>query len=188
VAEHALIVTVPGLRGHVEDHWQTRLAARLPHVRAVAPLGRDNPSLADRVVALQDTVSAIDGPVILVAHSAGVLVTVHWAVHYGDSVIGALLATPPDLFSPLPSEYPSLAVLRDLGWLPIPMGPLPFPSIVATSSNDDLSDPARVLGFAHAWGSRVHNLGPVGHLNPASGYGDWPEAESLVDELAKAPR
>jgi predicted alpha/beta hydrolase family esterase len=179
-----VIVTVPGLRGHVEDHWQTRLAAGRPDVVPVPPLGRDNPSLADRVVALQETVSQLDGPIILVAHSAGVLVTVHWAVHYGHPVIGALLATPPDLFSPLPAEYPSLEALRDLGWLPIPMAPLPFPSIVATSTNDDLSDTARIRGFAQAWGSRVHNLGPVGHLNPASGYGEWPEAESLVHELA----
>ena len=27
-----------------------------------------------------------------------------------------------------------------------------------------------------AWGSRWHSLGAVGHLNPASGFGEWPEA------------
>jgi len=38
--------------------------------------------------------------VIIVAHSAGCLVTVHWAVRHGGSggsVRGALFATPPDL-------------------------------------------------------------------------------------------
>jgi predicted alpha/beta hydrolase family esterase len=181
-----VIVTVPGLRGHVDDHWQTRLAARVPDVRPVRPLGRDNPSLADRVAALQDTVSQAAGPVIIVAHSAGVLVTVHWAIDHGHSVIGALLATPPDLASPLPPEYPSLDELRELGWLPIPLLPLRFPSVVATSSNDTLSEPSRVRGFADAWGSRVHDLGPVGHLNPASGFGDWPEAETLVEDIRTA--
>jgi predicted alpha/beta hydrolase family esterase len=180
-----VIVTVPGLRGHVEDHWRTRLAAGRPDVLPVAPLGRANPGLADRVAALQDTVSRADGAVILVAHSAGVLVTVHWAVHYGHSVVGALLVTPPDLASPLPPEYPSLDELRSLGWLPIPTQPLPFPSILAASANDSLSDPTRVRALAEAWGSRVHDLGPVGHLNPASGFGEWPEAESLVDELVR---
>ena len=38
-----VVITVPGLRGHVEDHWQTRLAASFPNVRPVPPLGRDNP-------------------------------------------------------------------------------------------------------------------------------------------------
>jgi predicted alpha/beta hydrolase family esterase len=180
-----VIVTVPGLRSHVEDHWQTRLAARRPAVRPVPPLGRDNPSLADRVAALEETVSRAQGPVLIVAHSAGVLVTVHWAVHYGHSVIGALLATPPDLASPLPPEFPSLEELRELGWLPIPIAPLPFPSVVATSSNDSLSDPSRVRALAQAWGSRLHDLGPVGHLNPASGFGDWPDAENLIEELRR---
>jgi hypothetical protein len=46
-----------------------------------------------------------------------------------------------------------------------------------------MSDPARVRSFAEAWGSRLHDLGPVGHLNPASGYGDWPQAETLITEL-----
>jgi predicted alpha/beta hydrolase family esterase len=184
-----LIVTVPGLRGHVEEHWQTRLADRLSEVRPVSPLGRDNPSLADRVAAVQHVVGQAGGPVILVAHSAGVLVTVHWArQHGGGAVVGALLATPPDLASPLPPEYPSLEVLRDNGWLPIPLAPLPFPSIVGVSSNDSLGDPLRVRAMAEAWGSQVRDLGPVGHLNPASGFGDWPQAESLIDELAKAPR
>jgi len=54
----ATVVVVPGLRGHVEDHWQTRLAASLPGARTVPPLGR--------------TVQEVDGPVVVVAHSAGV--------------------------------------------------------------------------------------------------------------------
>ncbi len=69
------------------------------------------------------------------------------------------------------------------GWLPIPRRPLPFPSILAVSSNDPLGNPVRVRALANAWGSRIHSLGAVGHLNPASGYGDWPEATSLIAEL-----
>ena len=189
----AVIVTVPGLRGHVEDHWQTRLAASRPGVVAVPPLGRTNPSLSERIAALEDAVRSAGGPVIIVAHSAGCLVTVHWAVRHdgsGGSVRGALFATPPDLAEELPEEYPSLAVLEERHWLPIPRRPLPFPSIVAASSNDPLGDPARVRELADAWGSRVHDLGPVGHLNPAFGYGDWPAAEQFLEELdtVEAPR
>ena len=37
--------------------------------------------------------------------------------------------------------------------------------------------------LAEAWGSRFIDIGPVGHLNPASGYGEWPGAEALLDVL-----
>ena len=180
----ATIVLVPGLRGSVEDHWQTRLAAAVPNTRTVPPLGRTDPSLTARVALLAQTVEQVAGPVVLVAHSAGVLVTVHWAATYqGTAVVGALLATPPAFATELPPEYPSVRQLRDHGWLPVPRRPLPFPSILATSTDDALGNPVRLRAMANAWGSREHPLGAVGHLNPASGYGDWPEAMELVREL-----
>jgi predicted alpha/beta hydrolase family esterase len=180
----ATVVLVPGLRGHVEDHWQTRLAAALPGARTVPPLGRTDPGLRARVTLLDQVVEDVDGPVILVAHSAGVLVTVHWAAQYSPTrVVGAVLATPPVLAAELPAEYPSIDELRAHGWLPIPRLPLPFPSIVAASSDDPLGNPVRLHSLAASWGSRVHELGAVGHLNPASGFGDWPEAVELIDRL-----
>jgi len=33
------------------------------------------------------------------------------------------------------------------------------------------------------WGSRIVNVGAVGHLNPASGYGEWPRALEFIREL-----
>jgi predicted alpha/beta hydrolase family esterase len=180
----ATVVLVPGLRGHVEDHWQTRLAASLPGARMVTPLGRTNAGLRARVTLLDHVVEQVAGPVILVAHSAGVLVTAHWAAQYSPTrVVGALLVTPPTLAAELPPEYPSIAELRAHGWLPIPRQPLPFPSIVAASSDDPLTNPVRLGSLAASWGSRVHDLGAVGHLNPASGFGDWPGAVELIDQL-----
>jgi uncharacterized protein len=185
----ATVVLVPGLRGHVEDHWQTRLAATLPDARTVRPLGRNEPSLTARVSLLDQIVEDVDGPVVIVAHSAGVLVTVHWAAAYGGtSVVGALLATPPALAAELPPEYPPVGRLRDNGWLPIPRRPLPFPSILATSTDDALGNPVRLRAMANAWGSREHSLGAVGHLNPASGFGSWPEATSLIEQLTTGIR
>lgn len=183
------LVLVPGLRGDVADHWQTRLAATLPNVRMVPPLGGADPGLQTRVTLLDRVLAAVDGPVVLVAHSAGVLVSVHWAARFHSAaVVGALLATPPTLATELPREYPSIRDLRAHGWLPIPRLPLPFPSIVAASGNDPLANPVRLRSLARAWGSRVHELGPVGHLNPASGFGEWPGALPLVDELLAASR
>jgi len=101
-------------------------------------------------------------------------------------IAGALLATPPDFESPLPQGYPTQEVLRENGWLPIPRSRLPFPSIVAASTNDPLGRLERVQELALAWGSTIVNVGAVGHLNPASGHGEWPRAEEFVRELANA--
>ena len=185
----ATVVLVPGLRGHVEDHWQTRLAATLPSAWMVPPLGRTEPSLQVRIRLLDRIVEDVDGPVVLVAHSAGVLATVHWAATYvGTAVVGALLATPPAFAAELPPEYPSVRQLRDNGWLPIPRRPLPFASILATSTDDALGNPVRMRAMANAWGSREHSLGAVGHLNGASGFGEWPEAPALIEELTAGTR
>ncbi|MGY0496936.1 RBBP9/YdeN family alpha/beta hydrolase [Nocardia sp. FBN12] len=177
------VVIVPGLRDHVADHWQTLLADTLDKVAIVPPLERDGLRLAARVAALDAVLADIDGPVVLVAHSAGVMITVHWAQQSDRPVRGALLATPPDFETPLPQGYPNAEELTANGWTPIPRRQLPFPSIVAASSTDPLATTRRVAGMAEVWGSRLVDLGAVGHLNPAAGYGPWPRAQELLDEL-----
>ena len=182
------VLIVPGLRDHVEQHWQTLLAARLPNVRTVPPMGRTNLDVAARVEAIDRALLAIAGPVIIVAHSGGVIMLAHWAAWPKRSrklVRGALLATPPDFDRPLPDGYPTMAALAAAGWLPVPRQPLPFPSIVAGSRNDPLASIERVQQLAQHWGSRFDDLGDVGHLNPASGHGEWPQAEDYIRELAE---
>ena len=180
---HQTLVIVPGLRGHVEDHWQTRLAAKPPDAVVVPSFGRDKRDLAGRVADLHQVISDADRPGDHRGPQRGVLTTLHWARQHDLPVRGALLATPPDLARPLPPEYPTLDQLEESGWLPVPRAPLPFPSIVAASTNDALGDFENVRSLAQAWGSRFIDVGPVGHLNPASGYGDWPGAEALLHVL-----
>ena len=73
--------------------------------------------------------------------------------------------------------------MQQHGWLPIPRTRLPFPSIVAASTNDPLARFERVAALADAWGSRLVDIGAAGHLNPAAGYGDWPLAIELLAGL-----
>jgi hypothetical protein len=94
-----------------------------------------------------------------------------------------LLATPADLETPMPEGYPTLEALQKHGWLPVPRTRLPFPSIVAASNNDPLAALPRVEKLARDWGSELVRLGDVGHLNPASGFGEWPLAEELIARL-----
>jgi predicted alpha/beta hydrolase family esterase len=181
--EPVTVLIVPGLREHVPGHWQTLLAQKLERVRTVPPLERDKLSCAARVAAIEAELQHVDGPVVLVAHSAGAIMVAHWAAQSTRPIRGALLAAPADLETPLPAGYPELPVLRAEGWLPIPRRRLPFRSIVAASTNDPLARFERVVGLATDWGSRCEDIGAAGHLNPASGFGDWPQAMALLEEL-----
>jgi predicted alpha/beta hydrolase family esterase len=179
----ATVLIVPGLREHVAEHWQTLLEARLEKVRSVPPLETDKLDCNARVRAIQHQLEQIDGPVILVAHSAGVLMVAHWAAQFSRPIKGALLAAPPDLEAAWPANYPSPETLRSSGWDPLPTGPLPFRSLVAASTNDHLASLDAATRLAQGWGAELLNLGDVGHLNPAAGFGHWPEAEALILEL-----
>jgi len=187
MTREATVLIVPGLRAHVPQHWQTLLASRLPRVRTVEPMGREDLDCARRVAAIEREANAIKGPLLLVAHSGGVLMVVHWARQTQRVVHVALLATPPDFERAMPAEYPTIEEVRAGGWLPVPRDRLPFSSIVAASRNDPLGRFARVAELARDWGSKLVDLGRVGHLNPASGYGDWVGADSLIAELIEAP-
>ena len=44
-----------------------------------------------------------------------------------------------------------------------------------------------MVELAQAWGSELIDLGEVGHLNPASGYGDWPQADEFIARLSAPP-
>ena len=174
------ILFVPGLRGHVADHWQTLLAAEIPGSLTVPPLEVDGLSRAARVANLDAAVAAIDGPVILAAHSAGCLMVAHWAQTARRPIQGALLATPADVEKPLPEGYPKLDDLKANGWLPMPRAALPFRSILAGSNNDPLCERPRAEALAADWNSLFVDMGEVGHLNPAAGFGPWPEAMALL--------
>lgn len=180
------VLIVPGLRDHAEQHWQTLLERELPRVTSVPPMGRTDLDCARRVAAIERAAQSVDGPLIAVAHSGGVVMLAHWARQTRRPLVGALLAAPPDFEQPMPAGYPTLDELRAGGWLPVPRARLPFPSLVAASRNDPLASFGRVQELAAQWGSELVDLGEVGHLNPASGYGPWPMASELIARLAGA--
>jgi predicted alpha/beta hydrolase family esterase len=182
------VLLVPGLRDQVDAHWQTWLQAQLPGCRSVPPMGRDDLDCARRIDAIEQAVQAIDGPLLLVAHSAGCIMVAHWVRRSPGAadgrVVGVLLATPPDFERPMPAGYPTTAQLQQGGWLPVPRTRLPFRSLVALSHDDLLASADRVRALAADWGSTVADQGAVGHLNPASGHGPWPAALDFIAQLS----
>jgi hypothetical protein len=182
---NSTVLFVPGLRDHVADHWQTLLARAMPGSRTVRPLEHDKLSREARVEALDKALRAIDGPVVLAAHSAGCVTLAHWSLEHHHQIKAALLVTPPDLETPLPAGYPTQEQLWAGGWLPVPAQPLPFRSVVLASTNDPLATLPRATALARDWGSELVVLGDVGHMNPAAGFGPWPKGAELLGALER---
>jgi predicted alpha/beta hydrolase family esterase len=78
----ATVLIVSGLRERVAGHWQTLLTACLAKVRSVPPLATNKFRCAAWIEVVQCGLAEIDGPVILVVHSAGVMMVAHWAVRH----------------------------------------------------------------------------------------------------------
>lgn len=171
---------VPGLWDSGPEHWHSRWEAADPTFRRVGLGDWDAPECREWVRALDDAVRAEGTDVVLAAHSLGCATVAHWAELPGRCVRGALLVAPADVDEP---GFP----LEARGFAPMPLIKLPFPTIVVVSEDDEWVAVERAQAFADAWGSRLVNVGAHGHLNSASGLGDWPEGRKLLEELLALP-
>lgn len=173
------ILLVPGLGNAGPGHWLSLWEGALRQARRVSMPNWDHPHRPDWVEALDQAIRrANDGgtPPILVAHALGCLAIAHWAAERHQPVHAALLVAPPDVERP-----ESLEALKS--WAPIPWRGLPFQARVVASSSDPHCSLQRARAMAEAWDAAFTDVGPRGHLNPASGYGEWPRGEALLQEL-----
>lgn len=168
------ILTLPGLWNSGPQHWQTHWEAKHPEWRRVLQRDFERPDRDEWVATLDEAIRACEEKPILAAHSLGCSLVVQWArATGGDGIAGAFLVAPSDV------ELPTYPV--DPGaFAPIPLLPLPFPSVVVASTNDEYVTVDRAGQFADAWGSRLVLIGDAGHINGASGHGPWPEGEQLL--------
>ncbi|MFN3611994.1 RBBP9/YdeN family alpha/beta hydrolase [Tepidimonas sp.] len=164
------VLTLPGWLSSGPQHWQTLWEQRHGFVRVQQHDWR-TPRRGDWMARLEDVVGDAPGPVVLVAHSLGCILTAAWAAHsrHTGRVRGALLVAPGDV------EQPDLAAHLP-GWAPIVRRALPFPSVLVASRDDPYCRFARAQALAADWGSRFIDAGARGHLNAESGLGDWSEA------------
>lgn len=169
---------LPGWQNSDADHWQSRWEQRYGY-RRLEQNDWDRPLRGDWSARLQETVLDAPRPVVLVAHSLGCILVAWWAAHSplaARKVRGALLVAPGD------TEQPQLREQLP-GWSPVMMQRLPFASIVVGSDNDIYCSAQRVQAMADAWGARFVDAGPSGHLNTASGLGDWDSGHALLASL-----
>lgn len=172
------ILIIPGLGDSGQGHWQNYWLECMPDSVKVKQDNWDRPQLQDWLSKLRETLDAIEGPVIVVAHSLAVSLFTHWVFqHYDKKVVGALLVAPADVDSPLhtPEETWNFA--------PIPTIKLPFPSVVVASTNDPYISKERAELLAHHWGSIFVNAGALGHINSASDLGYWGDGQKILGNL-----
>ncbi|MFG1345726.1 alpha/beta hydrolase [Xanthobacter autotrophicus DSM 431] len=163
------LLIVPGWQGSDHDHWQSRWERSLSSARRVEQADWMRPDLAAWTQRLATAVKAAEKPVVVVAHSLGVPTLVHAAPLFPQGKVkGAFLVAPPDL------ERDGLdPVLAPFA--PVPTAPLPFPSVLVASRTDPYCAYATAEGFALDWGAAIVDAGDAGHINPAAGFGPWPE-------------
>ena len=172
------VVIVPGWRDSGPGHWQTLWAEAIPGARRVVQDNWVSPLRRAWVQRLRETIEAVDGPVVLVAHSLGCIAVAHLPAEVHPRIHAALLVAPAD-----PERR---GVLADFA--PVPYHRQPYPSILVASSNDPYC-PVRLAGaYARAWGSEFVRLNDAGHINIESGHGPWPLGRALLASLQQQPR
>ena len=177
------VMILPGWQGSGPEHWQshwerTHGYSRVEQHDWMRPLRGDWMARLEEVLLAGDFER--DGPAVLVAHSLGCQLVAAWAAHSHNThrVKTALLVAPPDV------EREDLRALLP-GWSPVVLDRLPFEACLVASSNDPFCTPERARQFAAAWGARLINAGPRGHLNADSSLGHWPQTHEHLLQLMR---
>ncbi|GAB1478969.1 alpha/beta hydrolase [Paracoccaceae bacterium] len=165
---------VPGLDGSGDPHWQHWWAATEHDALMVELSDPAGPSpavweaeLAGMILRHPDS--------ILVGHSLGAVLIARILARWPQLQVRAALLV-------APAETEGADRIGHFG--PIPQLPFDIPSTVVGSRNDPWMTIARSSHMARAWGSEFVDMGFVGHINVASGFGPWADGKALRDDLA----
>lgn len=177
------VLTLAGIWNSGPTHWQSLWEKKHPEWQRVQHRDWNNPACAEWVAELDAAIAGCEGKPVLVAHSLSCAMLAQW-VKSGSQlqIAGAFMVAPAD------PEGPAFPI-EAKGFGPMPLEQLPFPSMVVASANDEYVSLARARQFAQAWGSTFVEIGPAGHVNGGSGYGEWPEGEQMLDAFcARLPK
>jgi predicted alpha/beta hydrolase family esterase len=173
---NAQIFIVPGLGNSGELHWQTHWENKFRFTR-INQKDWDTPIKEHWVDELEKQLNNVDtSNIILVGHSLACSTIAFWSAKYNRKIKGALLVAPSDTETPI---YPP----GTMGFMPMPLNKLHFPSIIVTSSDDPYVSIERAETFSKAWGSKLVNIGNAGHINVTSGFGEWSDGVKYLKEL-----
>jgi uncharacterized protein len=169
---------LPGYGGSGPKHWQSYWEKMDSSFVRVEQKDWEHPICSEWVATLEARISSAPDALVLVAHSLACLLVAQWArttsSRNHQKVRGAFLVGVPNPDSP---AFPIEAVTFG----PVPMNPLPFPSLIVVSSDDPFGTPEFARACARAWGGGITNIGAKGHINAESKLGSWNEGRKLLD-------
>jgi len=169
-------IIVPGVGGSEYDHWQSKLQRELVSCSRVQQQDWNLPILKDWVAQFIETLNKAQDPVQIVAHSFGCLTTVAALAQHPEvtaKVRKVILVAPAN-----PSRFGEAGFARNsLGNYEAYFHGLKInvAAEMIISENDPWLDFENAQKLAKAWKIRPRNLGQVGHINVASGFGHFPE-------------
>jgi len=174
------ILIIPGFRGSEPEHWQSRWEFQLPTARRVPQEDWDRPNLAAWRSRIAEDVARAERPVILVAHSLGVLAAAHAApLFVNGKVKGGFFVAPPSSAGLLELDAVDPAFLSPLDER------LAFPALLIASRNDTYSSFEDSAALAKMLGAKLVDAGYSGHINTESGHGPWPEGLMCLASFLK---
>ncbi len=164
------LLVVPGLGGSPAGHWQTWLEGEVPHAVRVVQSDWNTPDLDRWAAQVGVTIEEAGDRCrwLVAAHSFGVLAILRYLQLYRDArIVAQLLVAPAD-----PARF-------DLDGS-MPHGPLSVPTTLVLSADDPWLGPSVGRTWAARWQVPVLDLGRSGHVNVASGFGQWDYARDWV--------
>ena len=169
-------VIVPGVGGSEAQHWQSWLQQQLMSSSRVQQQHWDRPILNQWVAQFVKTVTAIQAPIQVVAHSFGCLTSVAALAEHPElkaKVKNLILVAPanPARFGEAGFARHSLMNYQTY----FHQLSIDLPTTLMISENDPWLSYVDALRLAQAWQLTPINLGAVGHVNVASGFGPFPE-------------
>ena len=177
-------VIVPGVGGSEHDHWQSWLQRQLKSCSRVQQQDWNKPVLHEWIEQFFKTVQSIQEPIQIVAHSFGCLTTVAALAQHPElnqNIKNLVLVAPAN-----PARFGDAGFARDSQndyQQYFHQLKLQVPTQMIISENDPWLNFQDALQLAKAWKIRPKNLGQVGHINVASGFGPFPEIyDFLISE------
>jgi len=172
------IVNVPGFNNAGPAQWQSLLENKFTNFIRVKQNNWTDPVREDWIQGIENTVSNIEGDIILVGHSCGAVAIAQWALACNsDNVKGAILVAPADVEHH--NAHSAIQVQR-----PLPNSCLPFRSKLIYSDNDEHTSASRSEQMGKDWGSELVLVKGGSHFHTEAGFGQWPEVEIWIEQLA----
>lgn len=164
------VIIVPGLRNSDERHWQSIWQNLLPGSQRIEVADWHIAELEKWRKAILKTLTSLNQPALLIAHSFGSLASASIAYDYPSLVRGSLLVAPAD-----PQKF---GIEEKL-----PQSEIARPLRLIGSDSDPWLGEQQAEQLAKDWGATYHRVVGKGHINSESQLGIWNEGLIQLEKL-----